>query len=343
MGLITTLVNIAKGAWNFITGLPGDVADAYHALWSFIRQVQQLLDYVLSHPLSELLDALAAFAAVVTGNHDALIAAIERIDPWIVRHRVIPLRVQVLHWFAQLRARIAYLFAQAYEYINLKFREAEQYTRTLVDAEHKSMLQHFTAAEHYAYLQALARYQAVEREASDPYNARLKDRLGIAGKLADEIVTRNPAVSSLVKAITAGLVDLLGVEDPLARLALGFVIKHLVDDLSVDKPIAALLSDLLGPILGQPRSRGVADTVGDLADRLAAVEGWQATFMADGGPEILQAGGDWKDLTSLLTDAALLAFTAETIAADGAAAAEVSRILVPVADAAAAAWHDLLT
>lgn len=342
MGVITTLVNIARGAWNFITGLPGDIGRAFAALWNFARSVQQVADYVLSHPLTELLNAYALFAAVVTQNHQAELNAIVRIDPWIFRHRVLPLRAQVLQWLAQLRARIAYLFAQAYLYINLKFREAEQYAQRLVQAEHKDMLDHFTEAERYAFQQALMRYQAVEREAADAYNAHLQDRLGLLGRLADLAGTRNPVVRGLVADLVRGIVDLAGAEDPLARLALGFLVRQLVDRLAVDKPIAALLGDLLGPLLGRPRSRGVFDTVASLAERTDALEAQWATFMADGGPEILQAGEDWANLTSLVTDAGLLGFLGLSVADPGAAARDVNAVVVPLADAAAAAWRGII-
>lgn len=342
MGIITTLLGWGKSAWNFLTGLPGDIGNALSALWHFIASVHQVLDYAFSHPLTELLNVEAFLAGLVTDNQVAMLNALMRIDPWIVRHRVLPLRQQVLLWFAQLRARIAYLFAQAYLYINLKFREAEAYTRQLVTAEHNSMLLHFKEAEQYAFAQALARYQAIEHEAASAYNAGLDDRLGLAGRLADLIATRNPAVRGLVRAITTGLVDLAGVENPLARLALGFVIRQLIDRLAVDKPVADLLNDILGPILGRPRSRGVPDTVADLEARLRAVESWQAAFMADGGPEILQAGEGWAELTSLIVDAGLLGFMAETIVDPPAAARQAADIILPVADAARAAWTGLL-
>lgn len=343
LGIINTLVNVARGAWRFLAGIPGDIGNALQGLWNFARSVQQVIDYVLSHPLSELLNAIAIFTATVTGNHLALVNAIERIDPWINRNRIIPLRAQVLTWFAQLRARIAYLFAQAYLYINLKFRQAEKYALALVRAEHADMLKHFTAAEQYAYAQALMRYQAIEHEAADTYNSHLKDRLGLVQVLADLAATRNPVVQALVKDLVTGVIDLAGAEDPLARLALGFLVRELVNHLAVDRPVAALLQDLLGPLLGRPRARGVADVVGDLEDRVDAIEQWQATFMADGGPEILQAGEDWADMTTLLTDAALLAFLGSTVIDPAAAAAEVNRVLVPVADGAATAWRDLVT
>ena len=342
MGVITTLVNVAKTVWGFLTGIPGDIGRALAGLWNFARQVQQVADYVLSHPLTELLNAFAAWAAVVTGNHQALANALVRIDPWIWRHRVLPLRAEVLLWLAQLRARIAYLFAQAYLYINLKFEQAEAYTRRLVAAEHDDMLQHFTAAEKYAFDQALMRYQAIEREAADSYNARLHERLGLIGTVADLAATRNPVVRALVADVTGALVDLAAVDNPVARLALGFVIREIIDRLAVDKPVGVLLGDLLGPVLGNPRARGVADTVGDLEDRIIALEREWATFMADGGPEVLQAGKDWRDLTSLVTDAALVAFMAETIAAPAVAAGEAAAVINPIAAGATAAWRSLL-
>lgn len=343
MGLITTLINIAKGAWAFLAGLPGDVGRALQGLWQFARSVQQVADYVLSHPLTELLNALALWAAIVTGNHQAQLNAIVRIDPWIFRHRVLPLRAQVLLWFRQLEARIAYLFAQAYLYIDLKFRQAEAYTRQLVGAEHQDMLAHFAAAERYAFLQALTRKKEIEQEAADAYNAHLGGRLGLAGRVAGIIASHNPAERALVRAITTGIVDLAGAENPVARLALGFLLRELVNRLAVDKVAAALLSDLLGPILGTPRSHGVADTVNGLSARLEAVERQWADFMDHGGPEVEQAGSDWKEMDGLATDAALLAFMAATIASPVAAANDTARVILPVSSGAAAAWRNLLT
>lgn len=343
MGFLDSLISAARSAWNFIFGLPGDIGRALAGIWQFARQVQQVADYVLSHPLTELLNALALFAAYATGNHEAALHAIVRIDPWIFRNRILPLRAQVLRWFAQLEARIAYLFAQAYLYINLKFRQAEAYTRQLVAAEHKDMLAHFTAAERYAFLQALTRKKEIEQEAADAYNAHLAARLGLAGRLADLIAAHNPAVAGLVRPIVAAVIDLAGVENPLARLALAFLLRQLVNRLAVDKVAAQLLDDLVGPILGTPRSHGVADTVNGLSARLEAVERRWADFMDHGGPEVEQAGTDWKDMDGVVTDTALLAFMASTIADPVAAANDTARVILPVSSGAAAAWHNLLT
>lgn len=343
MGLIKSLLNAARSAWNLIFGLPADIGRAVAGVWSFARSVQQVADYVLSHPLTELLNAIALFAAVVTGNHQAEINAIVRIDPWIYRHRVLPLRADVLLWLAQLRARIAYLFAQAYLYINQKFAQAEAYTRQLVGAEHKDMLAHFTAAERYAYAQALQRKKEIEQEAAQAYNAHLGDRLGLAGRLADIIAAHNPAERALVRVIVTAVADLAGAENPLARLALGFAVRELVNRLAVDKVAARLLGDLLGPVIGTPRSHGVADTVNGLGARIEALERTWADFMDHGGPEVEQAGSDWKDMDSVFTDAALVAFMAATIADPVAAAAETARVIIPVTNSAAAAWHGLLT
>ena len=343
MGLITTLISIARGAWNFIAGLPGDIGRALQGLWQFARSVHQLFDYAMSHPLTELLNGLALWAAIVTGNHQAELNAIVRIDPWITRHRVLPLRAQVLLWLRQLEARIAYLFAQAYLYINLKFRQAEAYTRQLVAAEHKDMLTHFAEAERYAFLQALTRKKEIEQEAADAYNAHLGNRLGLADRLAGIIASHNPAERAVIKVITEGIADLALVENPVARLALGFAIRELINHLAVDKVAAQLLNDLLGPVLGTPRSHGVADTVNGLSARLEAVERQWAGFMDHGGPEVEQAGSDWKEMDGLVTDTALLAFIAATIADPSAAANDTARVIIPVSSGAAAAWHRLLT
>lgn len=342
MGLISGLINFFKSGWKFLLGLPADIGHAIAVVWQIARQIQQLFDYVLSHPLTELINAVALFSAVATGNHEALVRAVQRIDPWVYRHRVLPLRAEVLRWLAALEARIAYLFAQAYLYINLKFRQAEAYTRQLVQAEHEDMLDHFTEAERYAFLQALTRKKEIEQEAADAYNAHLEARLGLARRLADLIAAHNPVVAGLVRDIVAGVVDLAAVENPVARLALGFLLRQLVDRLAVDKVAGRLLEDLLGPVLGTPRSRGVADTVNGLSARLEAVERQWADFMNHGGPEVEQAGSDWKDMDSAVTDAALVAFMAATIADPVAAADDAARVIIPVSSGAAAAWHNLL-
>lgn len=153
-----------------------------------------------------------------------------------------------------------------------------------------------------------ALHHQIEREAVSGYRASRFQRDTLIQRLADLIVTEDPLVKRLVRDLVSGALDLASVDDPLLRIAVGFLIKRVIDRLGVDKPIGQLLQRLLAPILGTRPPNGLSSVIADLCARADQAEGQWVTFMEHGGPEVEQAGDEWKALASPLIDAGLLAF-----------------------------------
>ena len=126
-------------------------------------------------------------------------------------------------------------------------------------------------------------------------------------------MTRNPELRDMVGVAIKAILDLVSVDDPLARIALGFVIRDLIDKLGVDKLVGNLIQDLLAPILGEPKPRNLHAVIADMGQRLVAAESFEETFTADGGSEVEQAGRLWRDITQPAAAAAIVAFTATAI------------------------------
>lgn len=342
MGWITTVVSIATGLWRKITGGASNIVDALTDVWRFIAEVVAGIRYVVTHPITSILNAVAVFSAYISGNVVALRNALNRLIGWYDVNRLNPLRAQVLKWFAQLRARIAYLFALAYLFINLRYHQAREYAQALVIAEHKAMLKAFAAAEAYTRKLVDALHKDIESEAAKGYSATLRDRAGIINRIADLAATRNPAIRGIVSDLIKIVLDLLAIDDPLARLAAGFLIREIVNRLGIDKAAGQLLADIAGPLLGDPKPKGIPDVIRNIGLRLDALESQWATFMDDGGSQILDAGKDWKGITGYVTDAALLAFFADSVARPQQWAAEVTDAMGPAVHAATAAVAALL-
>ena len=154
----------------------------------------------------------------------------------------------------------------------------------------------------------------VQTEAATGYADGSTQRVSVITKITDELATRNPVIRGLVSDLVTVLLDLIGTENPLARIAIGLLLKEVIGKLGVDRVAGDLLGTLLGPLIADPRPRNLHDVTRDLARRVSALEGQWARYMEDGGPELDQAGREWKRYTSLATDAALLGFAALAVA-----------------------------
>ncbi len=108
------------------------------------------------------------------------------------------------------------------------------------------------------------------------------------------------------------------------------------DALGIDKAVGTLIDALLTGITGAPPPRNLHDVIADISIRLSQVEGQWAQFFTDGGSQVEQAGNDWKDITSVIGNTAIVAFAVQaTVDPDGWAA--------EIADTLGAAANDLGT
>lgn len=328
--------------WDNITGLIGGgiralagvgqraIVDPVRSALSGLQQVGSSLLNVITHPLTDLTTAVGAAIATVRGDIDEAIATIGRIFGYTNRHQVNPLKSWVSRqlarlWAAVFRARAYALFvAISWAYL------ARVYARRLVTAERAERIRDFRRAEAYTRARVTAALTLVQREAATGYQSGYSARVATLRKLLDDVVTRDPLLKDIVSRAAGILLDLASVDDPLLRWLGGWLLGKLADDLGIDKALGGLVSALAGPLLGQPHPKNLHDVIKDLSDRMNAVEQQWAQFMADGGPQILQAGQEWKSITSVLADIGLLGFASAAVVDPAGAARDLSAVLRPI-------------
>lgn len=316
--------NFLEGLWNWIN------AQANHAVGAFVGSVENFAKTVG--------DAILA-------NHGSLHTltwALRQQAFWIV-HGLRRLTYGLV-WplVLDLRRRIRAQWARTNKLVGEAIAFAVGVARVYVNQERAQRRRevHRAVAELTQRIRHL--HQTIEREAASGYRTGISGRIGTASFLARIIENNNPLVRGIVSRIVAGLLDLLAVDNPVARLALGFLVKHLIDRLGVDKVAGRLLGDLLGPLAGRPRPHDLHDVIADISDRLGAIEAWEAQFMADGGPEILQAGQQWKAIAGPAGDVALLGILGLAVTHPDAFARDVTGALGVVVHDTIGAVHKLL-
>jgi hypothetical protein len=303
-----TVLGWGHSAWSWLTGIGHDVKDGLNSVFQFAISIAQVIDWVVSHPFVALAESTIYLVDLITGNAEGMQQVANREHVWIYGNYVQPIRPWVMQRLNALYYRIAYLIDMVYVYVNARIRQTRQYALELVKIERRERIRDFHRSEAYTRAHVKAAVGLIQRQAATAYNAEFKERLGLIATVLDLAATRVPLVKDAVADLIEGVLDLLAIEDPLARLALGFALSRVIDRLGVERPIGDLAAQLLGPIIGSPKPRDLHAVVMDLAERIEALEMWEAQFMADGGSQILQAGQEWKAITGPLADLGILAF-----------------------------------
>lgn len=307
MGFFSTLLSWAKSVWNALGTAAGDVTGALEKLWHYITSVHDFFAWLAGFPMLDLFRGLVNYARDIGIAYTALLKMAARIGAWINLHLILP-------WVRYLQRQIANLAAKETRDVRMLIaddieglRQAEAYTDHLTAIEHRAMLA-AVAAEHAQMLaQIKALHQAIESEAASGYSGGQHDRISDIAGVLDDIAARNPAVRAIIGALVKDALDLVGVENPLARITIGLLLKQVITRTGVDAAAAGLVERLLGAAAAEGHPKTLHDVIRALDARLTAVEGQWAEFMKHGGPEIIQAGEDWKSITGLLGDGAILA------------------------------------
>lgn len=308
MGFLKTLGSLASGAWAAIFGGSGSFTSTLQKFWSYITGLHGLLGWLISDPLLAAVRAILHLAQIMEKGLEALRDALGRIGNWVWVHQVYPVEKLLLARIAGLRAWTQLQLQIMRRMVITLYFAAEAYTRMLVGQERQQRVAAIKS-EHASMLANIrALHQAIEKEAASGYTTGTPDRKTIIKSLLTDLAGRNPAVKALAGDLIKIVVDLDTIDNPLLRYAASKLLTEIIDHLGIDKVISDLIGRLIGPLAGDPRPAGVYDVEKDVAARLAALEQQWSDFMADGGPELEQAGKGWKDGGSLVVDAAILAF-----------------------------------
>lgn len=309
MGWLKTLQNWASNAWGSIAGAAGNPLAALTNLWHYITSLHDALAWLGANPLVKGYKSFLENFTIIGLALRAAQAAIGRIGAWEWSHQVRPVRDQLRAAIAALRAWAVKMFAAQQAEIIRLYLASLAYTRTLVGIERAARIKAIQV-EHAAMLKAVAACLAtVQQQAATAYNAGLHDRLGVVGTILEDIAGHTPLIKDAVDLALKSLVDVENIDDPIVRYLANKAIDEIVNNAEVDKAAGSLAQQLLGPIIGQPRAKGLHDVIADISARLAVMEAQWATFMKDGGPEVEQAGEQWKNITGVLVNLGFLGFT----------------------------------
>jgi len=165
----------------------------------------------------------------------------------------------------------------------------------------------------------------IDQRAAAGYDPTLRARGNTLTKLLDTVVAHDPLAASLVSRLATFIIDLAGVEDPIVRIAAQLILKQVIDRFGIDTALHAMLSDLVGSILGGGQPKTLTDITADIGNRLDALEAGEAA-LAPLAPEADQL----HELGTLAFDVALLGYLVAAVAAPVATADDTVAVLAPV-------------
>lgn len=329
-----SLHRVGGNALNSVQGNAQPQPGSGFSLWKFISGSYNAFAYMISHPISDLENEAAILAGLFTGNHQAAWNALYRLIGWNQQNVINP-QLSPLRWLiVRIQANISTAVRVLKLWVTGQLAGVRAWVMRLIRHERRARRHGDARAEHLARQLARHSLATVQREAASAYKAATPAQTSLIGKLAGDLASRDPLVKDLVGRLIGGAVDLAEIDNPLLRIALPFVMKEIINRLGIDKPIGILLDDLLAPLLGSGQPKNLHAVILAICQRLTALEGQWATFMGDGGPEILQAGEQWRDITSLAADAGLLAFFGVMVADPQSWANDMATVAGPFVGAA---------
>ena len=299
-------------------------SDPLSGVWSWIDGVANGLDKDLSDSLDGGLKAILAGYQAMLAGFKGMLRAFRRALAWsdyqiwkLVRGWVFRSEQRLYGRISRMRRYLTGLIFTTTQYVLVTCLRA-------VAAERVERRRAVGDAEGRARREVRAVHGTIEREAASAYRMTDDARASVIVKLLDFAATREPLIKDLTRVIADGVIDILEVDDPILRIAIGFAVKQIVDRLGIDKAVGVLVSDLVTPILGDRKPTDLHAVILDITNRLGAVESQWASFFSDGGSQIEQAGEGWRDITSIIGDAAILAFMAQAVADPKGWSAEIS-------------------
>lgn len=314
MNIFDTLGGWFRTAWNAVTGIPGDVGGALSKLWQLIQNQHNAISWIFGYPQLRAIWQVVSKVNTISLIIDLIHKLHQRQPGWTQAVQIDPAVALLKRLIAQLRAWTGLQLFLLRVLVQVLYEAALAYALALVRAERAQRIA-ADQAEHAAMLKAVAACLAtVQQQASSGYNAGMHDRLTTVEKLLNDLADRNPAIRGLVSLLVKSIFDLETIDNPILRFTIGHLLSAIVGHLGIDQATGDLISALLGPLTGNGKPSTLAGVEKDVADRLGALEGQWATFMADGGPEVENAGKQWKTITSLTVDATILGVFALAVA-----------------------------
>lgn len=324
MDIFSSIARWAGSAWDGLSSLTGDVGSATQALWSYASSVYQGLAWwakVVISPGYYLINAeLNAAVDFIRDVRDAL----DRVAWWVDNYMISPVEQKLIIRIIVLQAWTMVQFELLTKLVYVLHIVEERHTDVMVGQEREARIKDIASARAYSRALTTQLHQGIEAEAAAGYKAGQGIRTSLLTELAQDLHVRGlldtAATEVLIKAVDA----LVAIDNPVIAAAANRVISTLIKKSGIGADIGDLIDRLINPGAGGNVPKDLHGVIADLTHRIAQLEDWVSKFMLNGGPEVEDAGRQWKTLNSLVVDAALLAFFGQAVAAPEAWATEVS-------------------
>lgn len=311
-------------------------------IWQWVNSVLGRYAHGVGQAISDFAHAWIAWTHIAVPQDWAIIHAFDKVLVWVKNtwikyiEQLITARLKVIVQMIRLQ------FYQLRRMIWASYRAATRYALALFQLEATRRRKADVALDHEIKTRIKWLHQHLEREASTAYKASWQAHLGLSGHVAELAAEYDPITRRLVRDLVKVLLDLAAVDDPLARLALGFLLRHVINKLGIGRVVGDLLERLMASILGNPRPHDLPGVIRDIGTRLDQLEQQWADFMRHGGPEVEQAGDQWRNMASPIIDAGLLAFAAFAWREPANWARDVNHVLGPIVDGTLIGAADLI-
>jgi len=292
----------------------GIIQTGLDSIWHWLNGVAGGVSHFFGRDVVDAFKTVMAAIETMIDAYQTFIGKLWSIQYWVQIHVLKYLYNLITKRFSQSEADLRRQVARLIRLIYVTTNQVLVTAMHAVRAERAARIKAIKHAEALTKRDIRLLHQTIEREAASAYQVQANDRINLIVRLLEFAVTRNPELRDIVGVLIRGVLDLLTIDDPIARLAIGFAINDVIDKLGIDKLVGDLVRRLLEPLLGAPRPRNVHDVVQDMGMRLVAAESFEATFTEDGGAEVEQAGRLWRDMTQPFTAAAIVGFVALGIA-----------------------------
>jgi hypothetical protein len=314
LNFLKTVLHYASVAWSGVTSAVENPVATLESVWHFIGSVQTLLDNLFSNVNKDVLHAYLMYLNWITEGMKDYLAMVVRIKNWIWGHQVNPTRINLLKAINAVKAYAARWIHWIIVFENLLYLRSIKYTLNMVTQERGARIKDVLAARAYSVKLVKACLATVQQEAADGYNSETKQRQSVIVKIADDLITRNPAVKTAVADMIKLMLDAAEIDDPLIRVALNLALGKVIDSLGIDKVAGSLMGDLIDSLTGSGPPKTLESVAANIAARITALEDNWADFMVNGGPEVEQAGESWKKWASIIGDAAIVGFFGAAVA-----------------------------
>ena len=306
-------------------------------------------NWIRAHiPVLSEIDALTKFAARnhtliswVVGNlsyQTARTLKYHRQWVWWIEHYGLPNA-----WKAG-KGYILYWVGESEKFTTRSVKTAEQYLRQYayslyitnvkaIDSWAKYLMQRFAQQQN----QIDAIIPRITQQVTSGYKPTKAEATDVLDKVITVIVSHDALLRDIAKALAKAALDVLEVDNPIARTALIVILVEVIKKLGIETEIGKFVNTVIGALTGEYYSKSIHDVFSSISERLAALEGNWTAFFDNGGQAVEDFGNTIKPATILAELGLITAYTGFAIAdpkdtAD-VTASVLNEILKPINDA----------